>query len=131
MTLLTFNTLHHKLLSGDKQQTIRKNVSYWSKRLDSNQKLDIWWLNPRNQHPDCYKIGIGEGDYEIKQGYDFTEEDASKDGFDNRQELIETLMRLHKLSRDEVRRAAWIIITWGWSDCREMEKLGSEAFKLV
>ncbi len=118
MTLLTFSTLQKELLSGDKQQTIRKNVKFWSNRLDRNQKLDIWWKNPRNQHPDCYKIGIETGDYEIKQGYDFTEEDALKDGFDNRQELIETLMKLHKLSRDEVRRAAWIIITWGWSDGR-------------
>lgn len=130
MTLLTFNTLQKELLSGEKQQTIRKNVKFWSKRLDSNQKLDIWWKNPRNQHPDCYKIGVATGSYVIKHGYDFTTKDAIKDGFSNLYELFYTLMKLHKLSWYDVRQALWIIITWEWSDYRAMEKLGGKTFKM-
>lgn len=130
MTLLTFNTLHYKLITHKKQQTIRKNVKYWSTRLDRNKKLDIWWKNPRNQHPDCYKIGIGTGSYVIKHGYDFTTEDATNDGFSNLNELLYTLMKLHKLSWYEVRNALWIIITWEWSDYRAMEKLSGKAFKM-
>lgn len=112
MTLITFNTLKEKLISGEKKQTIRQNVPYWSKRLNKNTKLDIWWLNPRNQHPDCYKMWIAQGKYTIKRGYGLSKKDAQMDGFDTLDELLNTLMSLHKLTLSKALTAEWIIITW-------------------
>ncbi len=116
MTLLTFSTLKDKLIRGEKKQTIRLNVSYWSDVIDKNNKLDIWWLNPRNQHPDCHKMGIAAGSYVIKRGNDLTDEDAIKDGFGGLGELIDKLMILHKFGRSDVLKSQWIIITWQWSE---------------
>jgi hypothetical protein len=114
MTLLTFNTLKDKLLNGEKQQTIRQNVSYWSKVLENGNKLDIWWLNPRNRHPDCYKMGVAVGTHTIKQGKYLTHEDAVKDGFCDVDELINILMSLHKYSRPEALGFDWLVISWKW-----------------
>lgn len=116
MTLLTFSTLKNKLLNGEKQQTIRYNVSYWSKVLDGNKKLDIWWLNPRNQHPDCYKMGVAEGSYTLKRGSNFTHKDAVKDGFDDLDELLNVLMMLHKLTKSEVLDREWVVMSWEWGE---------------
>jgi len=112
MTLLTFNTLQDELISGKKKQTIRLNVKYWSSRLDSNTKLDIWWLNPRNKHPNCHKMGIGAGSYITKRGWCLSRKDAMKDGFKNLKELREKLMKLNDLTLSEVLESKWIIISW-------------------
>ena len=114
MTLLTFKTNKDKIKHGIKKQTIRLNVAYWLKVFDSTNKLDIWWLNPRNQHPDCYKMGIASGEIKTKYGRDLTEEDAVKDGFDSLDELLDTLMMLNKLTRTEVLSRELVVISWKW-----------------
>ena len=116
MTLLTFNVMEDKLLNREKQQTIRANIVYWSKRLDKNNKLDIWWLNPRNRHKRCRKLGIGNGTYELKYGRNLTQSDAWKDGLSDRIQLQSTLMKIYKLSPQETLDKRWIIISWEWVD---------------
>lgn len=58
-----------KLLNKEKTQTIRKlclvgeidalETKLKEFRIRERSRLDIWWRNPRNQQPDCYKIGTG------------------------------------------------------------------------
>jgi hypothetical protein len=105
----------NKIKYGIKKQTIRLNVAYWLKVFNSTNKLDIWWLNPRNQHPDCYKMGVASGEIKTKYGKDLTDEDAFKDGFDSLGELLETLMMLHHFTKSEVLGRAWVVVLWVWS----------------
>lgn len=70
MVLLTFTVLKEQLLAGEKTQTVRllckettdlRKVRLAAKeyRLKQGTRLDIYWKNPRNRAPDCYKVGIG------------------------------------------------------------------------
>lgn len=116
ITLLTFNVMKDKLLHFEKQQTIRENVEFWMNQKIYS-KLDIWWLNPRNQHPDCRKLGIANPSiYRIK-GIDITEEIAIADGFLGLEELRlwfvpdSSLQKLHVFYNHE-----FAMIRWEWID---------------
>ena len=117
MTLLTFNTMKDKLLNFEKQQTIRYNANFWVERLKTNPKLDIWWLNPRNKHPDCRQLGIAKGTiYDVVKGTDITNELAVADGFLNFNAFViwffennPTIRSLEKFYDHE-----FAVIRWEW-----------------
>jgi len=116
LTLLTFNTNYEKLVDETKRQSIRFNADYWIKRLARNSKLDIWWLNPRNQHPDCKKLGIARGTATPLYGHEFTETTARDDGYDTLRELFDVLMELHHLTLDDILAHRWAKVQWLWVD---------------
>ena len=116
MVIITFKVLKEKLLSEEKTQTIRKNT-----RVKVGDSLYIWWGNPRfgNKPTDEVKrLGVGWTlNVEVKCGSELTEEDAIKDGFNNLEELMEALMTLNKMTREEVLGyEEWKIITWKWTE---------------
>lgn len=116
MTLFTFNTSYDKLVNETKLHSIRYNSDYWIYRVEKNPKLDIWWLNPRNQHPDCKKLGIARGTATPMYGHEFTAMTARDDGYDSLYDLLEILMQLHKIECEEVLEHRWASIRWTWTE---------------
>lgn len=121
MVLLTFNSKKKQLLDGSKETTIRKNVDYWwsmsQRYLERSQPLifDMWWLNPRNQHPDCYKMGQSHNvSMVVKPGSAFSDYDAELDGFNSLNHLIQRLAFINKMTFDEVLNSDWIILRFDW-----------------
>jgi hypothetical protein len=122
MVLLTFSTLKDELLDRSKKTTIRKNVSYWTRifwrtwaHKGESPTLDMWWLNPRNRHPDCYKMGQALlSRHDVKFGSEFTLQDALDDGFGSLEALYKALEDRNKMSIWEVREAQWIILRFTW-----------------
>jgi hypothetical protein len=73
----------------------------------------IWWLNPRNQSKYCRRIGEAWLDFIVRlKGKDFSFTDAIRDGFDPKEEYIQTLMITNKLTREEVLEATWYQYVW-------------------
>lgn len=127
MVLLTFNTKHKELKNGSKKQTIRLNIGYypywvrvkdriWQKRINGIEEyLHIWWRNPRNKLPDCYKMGIAKFiDYDTKYGSELTYKDAKLDGFLTLEQLLTELGKRNKISLKEVLDNIWAIISFKW-----------------
>lgn len=116
MTLFTFQTNYNELIGETKLQSIRYNADYWISRLAKNRKLDIWWLSPRNQNPDCKKLGIAFGVATPLYGHEFTIDTAIDDGYDDLYALLQTLMSLHKMECEEVLEHRWAAIRWFWTE---------------
>ena len=114
MTLFTFNTSYDELIAETKLQSIRYNAEYWLTALAKNSKLDIWWLNPRNQHPDCKKLGIASGHATPVYGHDITEQIARDDGYDTVGDLIPVLGELHSMNYEDVLEHRWAVVRWVW-----------------
>ncbi len=112
--LFTFNTSYDKLIDETKLHSIRWNADYWISRLEKNTKLDIWWLNPRNQHPDCRKLGIAKGTAVPLYGHEFTVMTARDDGYDSLYDLLNVLMKLHNIECEDVLEHRWASIRWFW-----------------
>ncbi|RLB67086.1 MAG: hypothetical protein DRH04_08470 [Deltaproteobacteria bacterium] len=114
MTLFTFHTNYDKLINETKLQSLRYNADYWINRLAKNNKLDIWWRNPRNQQPDCKKLGIARGTATPLYGHEFTETTARDDGYDSMSELFEVLTELHNMTREDILKHRWAKVQWFW-----------------
>lgn len=114
MTLFTFNTNYDKLIDETKLHSIRFNADYWISRLEKNPKLDVWWLNPRNQSPDCHKLGIAKGTATSVYGHEFIDMTAREDGYDSLHDLLDVLMELHSASCEVVLAHRWAAIRWFW-----------------
>lgn len=116
MTLFTFNTNLASLLDETKLHSLRFNLDYWMDRMDNHPKLDIWWLNPRNQHPDCRKLGIAFGIVTPLYGHEFTAMTAKDDGYVTLFDLFNILMELHKMECEDVMDHQWASIRWTWTE---------------
>jgi hypothetical protein len=114
--LFTFNTNYDKLIDESKLHSLRWNAEYWISRLEKNPKLDIWWLNPRNQHPDCKKLGIAFGTATPIYGHEMTIDTARDDGYVDMYALLKVLMQLHKIECEEVLDHRWAAIRWTWTE---------------
>lgn len=118
--LVTFSVeeLYEKLMDLIKDQTIRANVEYYRKCWDHGVRtLDIWWKNPRNRTPDCYKMGEANWtEIILLKGKDFDGRVATRDGFDTVEDLIRALSQLKEMTIDEVMEKQWVIIRWKWID---------------
>ena len=114
ITLFTFQTNYDSLINETKLHSLRHNSDYWISRLEKNPKLDVWWLNPRNQSPDCHKLGVARGTATPLYGHEFTEMTARDDGYDSLNDLLEELMRLHRMEREYVLKHRWAAIRWIW-----------------
>ena len=112
--LFTFNTSYDKLIDETKLHSLRHNATYWIERLEKNHKLDVWWLNPRNQSPDCHKLGIAHGTATPLYGHEFTDMTAREDGYDTLDDLLEVLMQLHRMELEYVLAHRWAAIRWIW-----------------
>ena len=87
MPLLGFTKLKEKLLDDSKTQTIRKPRK---NPIKVGDKLFIYW---KLRTKECEKLGEAiVTKMEHKSIYELTEEDAIKDGFENRGGLIQWLM---------------------------------------
>ena len=112
--LLTFNTNYDRLVDETKLHSLRWNADYWISRVAKNPKLDVWWLNPRNQHPDCKKLGIASGTAVPIYGHEFTYMTAQDDGYDSLRDLLNALMELHNIECEDVLEHRWAAIKWFW-----------------
>jgi len=84
--------------------------------MDNYPKLDVWWLNPRNRHPDCRKLGIAFGTATPIYGHEFTAVTAKNDGYDTLYELFNILMELHSMEYEAVMDHQWASIRWTWTE---------------
>jgi hypothetical protein len=116
MTLFTFNQNYDKLIDETKLHSLRWNANYWVSRLEKNHKLDIWWLNPRNQSPDCHKLGIAKGEAIPIYGWQITAATARDDGYDSIRELFDVLTELHNITYEELHDHRWAAIRWFWTE---------------
>jgi len=123
--MITFSGGLERILNETKTMTTRLDAKghyreAWAKGQDMERDivLDLWWLNPRNRHPDCYKIGrvYWEREDEVR-GHALTPEDALLDGFDTLLEYKVALMNLNNMrSIREVDSHVWTQIIWSKED---------------
>jgi len=84
MPAISFSVFKGKLLSGEKCQTIRKPRK---RPLKVGDVLHVFW---KMRTKECEKLGVTKiVKIEHKSIYEMTKEDALKDGFQNRGELID------------------------------------------
>lgn len=118
MPMLTFTDQFDELLSGRKTMTTRHNFERWQKiwrKSRCNTFLHVWWKNPRNRHPHCYKMGVARlVKFEGRLGRYLTQEDAVKDGFNSLAEYTVALSVLNHLSFDEVDNHFWALLPFEW-----------------
>ena len=123
--MLTFNVKLDEIKNGTKTTTIRiftetrfKHYHRWKRGLKNDENFHIWWLNPRNQHPHCHKIGTSPiKDIRTKLGKDLDNQDAINDGFTGIKALREILMDINKIPTDrEFDNASVFIYEWNHSD---------------
>lgn len=127
MPLLGFTKLKDKLLDGSKTQTIRRPRKYPFKVGD---KLYIYWKLRTKQ---CEKLGEAVITKIVrKRLLALTHEDAIKDGFPDRDHLLEALIRMHKIPLDrpfafsnrefDVISFRWTLKFWNPTTVSEEEK---------
>ena len=121
MALLTFTTNFDKLRSKDpavwKRQTIRWNADYWLKVANRKQKLHVWLGSPRTGKGKAEKLGIAEiVDFETSSGSLLNQRDAVLDGYESLTDLMDVLVKMHKVCFEEFYRHRWAIITFRFPD---------------
>lgn len=116
MPLLGFTKLKNKLLDGSKTQTIRKPRKHPIKVGD---KLYVYW---KLRTKECEKLGEAIiTKIEHKSIYELTEEDAIKDGFENRYDLIQWVMENYSyltplvLPKERDQAFKFDVITFAWT----------------
>lgn len=118
--MLTFTDQHDNLRDGTKTMTTRvdRKIYYFDAWCRGIRKLHLFWRNPMNHQPDCYKIGIVEWeDCERKLGVFLDVEDATRDGFDTLRLYKRRIGELNDMSWQQVDRHLWTLIKWkrdGW-----------------
>ena len=119
--ILTFTKKRKELENGTKTTTIRietptrkDHYLKWAAGDSGGELAHLWWLNPRNQSPECYKIGKPPlKSIRIKTGRGLTNADALKDGFSGIKSLRDCLMDISDIHTDsEFDRAVFYIYEW-------------------
>lgn len=120
--MLPFTGGLEKILDGTKTMTTRLDAKgYYERRWRGGmRKLDPWWGGQWWPKSDKYKIGIVEWDKLVRKlGYEFTKDDAYRDGFDCKWDYKVTLANHHGISIEEVNKWTWTQILWtgdGWKE---------------
>lgn len=113
--MLSFSGQLDKILDGTKTMTTRLDAKGWYiNNLTKGTALHIWWRNPRNQQPDCYRIGVAVCQWIVrKEGRDFTEAQANRDGFGTLWDYKVALANHHNMTVEQVNEWTWTQIRWG------------------
>lgn len=120
--MVTFSGQRQEILDFIKNMTTRPDFKmyFYDAWCRGIRKLDMWWRNPRNHQPDCYKMGIVDwDDCERKLGVFLDPSDATRDGFYSLRDYKERLGELNQMSWQQVEKHLWTLIKWkrsGWLD---------------
>ena len=120
--MLQFTGLLEKVVDGTKTMTTRVDSKGYFERMwrGGMRKLDPWWGGQWWPKTDKYKIGIVDWDEMVrKKGYEFTMDDAQRDGFKDKWDYKVVLANHNGMSIEAVNEWTWTQICWtedGWKE---------------